>query len=147
MRSLIALVGMLAPLAASAQEAAAPMAAGSPIASLLPLLLIFGVFYFLLIKPQQRRFKEHAALLVALKKGDQVITGGGIIGKVVDADKDGVTTVEIAPGVEIKVTKSSITALVDKTPATPATKKKSKSDGVVKNDNVVLKKDQIANDN
>lgn len=143
MRSLIALAALLAPMTSYAQEAAGP--AGSPLASMAPMLLIFVVFYFLLIRPQQKKFKEHSALLATLKKGDEVVTSGGIIGKVVEADKDGVTTVEIAPGVTVKVTKASISALTSV--AAPLVAAKKKKDSVVKNDNVVLKKDQIANDN
>lgn len=148
MRFLIGSVLVLLPALAGAQEAAAPAAMqGSPVASMLPLLLIFVVFYFLLIKPQQKKMREHTQMLSFLKKGDQVITSGGIIGKVTDADKDGVTTLEIAPGVEIKVTKASVQSLVEKPGAHAATSKKKKADSLVKNDNVVLKKDQIANDN
>ncbi len=137
---------LLAPVVALAQEAGMAGAAQSPLASMLPLVIIFAVFYFLLIKPQQKRLKEHQALLGALKKGDEVVTAGGIVGKVVEADKDGITTVEIASGVVVKVTKQSITALTS-APAAAAPKKKAKADSAVKNDNVVLKKDQIANDN
>lgn len=145
MRRWIALAAAAAPTSALAQVGAP---AGSPLASMLPLLLIFIVFYFLLIKPQQKRFKEHQQLLGALKKGDQVVTSGGLVGKVVEADKDGITTIEIAPGVNVQVTKVSVSSLVaDKAAAAAVSKKKAKSDTVVKNDNVVLKKDQIANDN
>lgn len=146
MRSLIALALTLAPVAALAQDAAAPQ--GSPLASMLPMLLIFVVFYFLLIRPQQKKFKEHNVLLSNLKKGDSVVTSGGILGKVVEADKDGITTVEIANGVQVRVTKSSISALVDANskPIVAAAVAKKKKDDVVKNDNVVLK-DNIANDN
>lgn len=144
MRFLTALALIATPTLANAQVAAAP--GGSPMASMLPLLLIFVVFYFLLIKPQQKRFKAHVALLAALKKGDMVVTNGGLVGKVVEADKEGITTLEIASGVEVKVTKPSIASMLEK-PAPVASKKKGKADGVVKNDNVVLKKDQIANDN
>lgn len=144
MRSLIALAFALAPITSFAQEAASPMG-GSPLASMAPMLLIFVVFYFLLIKPQQKKFKEHTAMLSTLKKGDEVVTSGGIIGKVVDADKDGITTVEIASGVVVKVTKSSISSLTSA--AAPLVAAKKKKDSIVKNDNVVLKKDQIANDN
>lgn len=137
----------LAPAVAVAQDAAdASMAPQSPLMSALPLLFIFAVFYFLLIRPQQKRMKEHGVMLGALKKGDKIVTAGGIVGKIVEADKDGITTVEIAPGVSVKVTKQSISALADATPAAAA-KKKTKADSIVKNDNVVLKKDQIANDN
>lgn len=146
MRSLIALAATLAPITATAQEAAAG-AAGSPLASMLPMVLIFVIFYFLLIKPQQKKFKEHSTMLAALKKGDEVVTSGGIIGKVIEADKDGITTVEIAPGVIVKLTKQSISALSGASAVAAAPAKKTKKDSVVKNDNVVLKKDQIANDN
>ncbi|MFO0109028.1 MAG: preprotein translocase subunit YajC, partial [Alphaproteobacteria bacterium] len=75
------LLSLAAPAIALAQ--AAPAAdAPSPFVSLMPLLLIFVVFYFLMIRPQQKRHKEHQLMLGALKKGDQVITGGGIYGKV-----------------------------------------------------------------
>ncbi len=141
MRFVAALTIAFAPLAASAQEAAA--AQSSPLLSMAPMLLIFVVFYFLLIKPQQKKFKEHATLLSALKKGDEVVTSGGIIGKVVEADKNGITTVEIAPGVTVKLTKQSISALSGASAPITVAKKNS----AVKNDNVVLKKDQIANDN
>lgn len=119
------------------------MSETSPLVSMLPMVLIFVVFYFLLIKPQQKKFKEHAALLGALKKGDEVVTSGGIIGKVVEPDKNGITTIEIASGVTVKVTKQSISALTGASAPVAVAKKNS----AVKNDNVVLKKDQIANDN
>lgn len=139
MRSVAALAIALAPLTAFAQEAEAQ----SPLISMAPMLLIFVVFYFMLIRPQQKKFKEHTALLAGLKKGDEVVTSGGIIGKIVQAEKDGVTTVEIASGVIVKVTKQSISALSGASAPAPVAKKNS----AVKNDNVVLKKDQIANDN
>ena len=119
------------------------MSEASPLVSMLPMVLIFVVFYFLLIKPQQKKFKEHAALLGALKKGDEVVTSGGMIGKIVEADKNGITTVEIAPGVTVKITKQSVSAMAGASAPVVAVKKNS----AVKNDNVVLKKDQIANDN
>lgn len=147
MRIWIASAATLAPMTAFAQEAAAAGPTGSPLTSMLPMVLIFVIFYFLLIKPQQKKFKEHTQMLSGLKKGDEVVTSGGIIGKVVEADKDGVSTVEIAPGVTVKVTKQSISALSGATAAAADLAKKSKKDSVVKNDNVVLKKDQIANDN
>lgn len=140
MRFVATLAIALAPVTAFAQEAEAQ---ASPLISMAPMLLIFVVFYFMLIRPQQKKFKEHAALLSALKKGDEVVTSGGILGKVVEADKDGVTTVEIASGVVVKVTKQSISALTGKSAPAPVAKKSS----AVKNDNVVLKKEQIANDN
>jgi preprotein translocase subunit YajC len=72
-----------------------------------PLLLIFVIFYFLLIRPQQKKMKEHRALVDAVKKGDTVVTGGGLIGKVTRADEQEVE-IEIAPNVRVKVVKSTL---------------------------------------
>jgi len=72
-----------------------------------PLLLIFVIFYFLLIRPQQKKMKDHRALIEAVKKGDTVVTGGGLIGKVTRADETEVE-VEIAPNVKVKVVKSTL---------------------------------------
>ncbi|WP_207478548.1 preprotein translocase subunit YajC [Arenibaculum pallidiluteum] len=83
-------------------------------ASFLPLVLIFIVFYFLLIRPQQKRMKEHRTMLDALRRGDRVVTGGGIIGTVTKADADEVT-VEIAENVRVRVLKSTITSILQKT--------------------------------
>jgi preprotein translocase subunit YajC len=79
------------------------------VTQLAPLLLIFGVFYFLLIRPQQKKQKEHKALLSALKRGDRVLTAGGILGKVTQV-KDGVdeVEVEIAPNVRVSVLRGTI---------------------------------------
>lgn len=71
------------------------------------LLIMFAIFYFLLIRPQQKRAKQHKALIDSLKAGDQVITAGGIHGKVV-AVQDAVVTIEISAGVRIKITRSSV---------------------------------------
>lgn len=73
------------------------------------LLAMFAIFYFLLIRPQQKRAKQHKEMIEALKSGDQVITAGGIHGKVV-AVQDNVVTLEIAAGVRIKVNRISIAA-------------------------------------
>lgn len=74
---------------------------------ILPWLLIFVVFYLLMIRPQQRRVKEHQATIAAVKKGDDVITGGGIRGRVTKVTEDE-AEVEIASGVRIRVIKSTI---------------------------------------
>jgi preprotein translocase subunit YajC len=76
----------------------------------LPIILIFVIFYFLLIRPQQKRQKEHQRMINELKKGDNVITAGGIHGSVVGVAEN-VATIEIAPNVRIKVTRSSIAAV------------------------------------
>lgn len=76
-----------------------------------PLVLIFVVFYFLLIRPQQKRMKEHKATLAAVKKGDQVITGGGLVGKVVRVD-DIYVDVELAQGVKVKAVKTTLSEVL-----------------------------------
>ena len=85
----------------------------SGITSLVPLIIMFAIFYFLLIRPQQKKAKEHKALLEALKKGDQVVTAGGMHGKVT-AVEDTIVTLEVANGVNIKFNKGHIAAIVDK---------------------------------
>ena len=80
---------------------------GSLGSMLLPMLVIFGAFYFLLIRPQQKRQKAHTALVGALGTGDEVLTSGGILGKVT-AVSEHYATVKIADGVEIKIQKSTI---------------------------------------
>ena len=80
----------------------------------LPLVLIFVVFYFLLIRPQQRKAKDHRVMLDALRRGDRVVTGGGIIGIVARADNPEEVTVDIAEGVRIRVVRSTITSVLAK---------------------------------
>jgi preprotein translocase subunit YajC len=77
---------------------------------IIPLVLMFAIFYFLLIRPQQKKAKEHRSLLDGLKKGDFVLTAGGVHGKVTSVD-DTVVSLEIAPGVNIKITKSYIATI------------------------------------
>ena len=89
-----------------AADAAAP-ASMANIAQFAPLILIFIVFYFLLIRPQQKKAKEHQNYLANLKKGDRVITGGGIHGQITGIT-DTVVTLEIAENVRIKVSRSAI---------------------------------------
>jgi preprotein translocase subunit YajC len=80
----------------------------------LPLVLIFVVFYFLLIRPQQRKAKEHRATLDALRRGDRVVTGGGIIGTVVRVESPDEVSVDIADGVRVRVVRGTITSVVAK---------------------------------
>ena len=80
----------------------------------LPLILIFVVFYFLLIRPQQRKAKDQRAMLDALRRGDRVVTGGGIIGTVARVDSAEEVTVDIAEGVRVRVLRSTITSVVAK---------------------------------
>ncbi|GAA6177060.1 preprotein translocase subunit YajC [Sulfitobacter pacificus] len=81
----------------------------------IPLILIFAIMYFLLIRPQQKKVKEHAAMVKALRRGDQVVTQGGIIGKVVKVKDDGELEVEVADGVKIRVIQSTIATVISKT--------------------------------
>jgi preprotein translocase subunit YajC len=87
--------------------------------SLMPLLLIFVVFYFLLIRPQQQKMKQHRGMIENLKRGDQVATAGGIVGKVVKAEpNDSTIMVEIAQGVQVKVVRHTVADLLNKPVAT-----------------------------
>lgn len=85
------------------------------IASLLPLVLIFAVFYFLLIRPQQKRAKEHREMLSAVRRGDKVVTGGGIMGTVTKVVNDDELAVEIAEGIKIRVQRSLLASVQSKT--------------------------------
>jgi len=106
---------------AYAQAAGGAGGAGAAFGSFLPLILIFGIMYFLLIRPQQKKMKELKAMVEAIRKGDQVLTQGGIIGKIHRVGDDGVLEVEIADGVKVKVAKHTIVQVMNKTePATAA---------------------------
>jgi len=91
---------------------------------IIPLILIFGIMYLLLIRPQQRKLKEHKAMVEALRKGDQIITQGGLIGKVTRVGEGEEIDVEIAQGVKIKMIRGSVASVTSKTE--PASKKASK---------------------
>ncbi|MFC3530285.1 preprotein translocase subunit YajC [Paracoccus mangrovi] len=95
-------------------QAAAPAGGAAGLASFLPLILIFVIMYFLMIRPQQKRAKEHRAMVEALKKGDEVVTQGGLVGKVT-AVRDQELEVEIAPGVKVRVIRATVTGLVNRT--------------------------------
>lgn len=106
---------------AFAQTAGAAGGAGSAFASFMPLILIFAIMYFLLIRPQQKKMKELKAMVEALRKGDQVLTQGGIVGKIHRVGDDGIVEVEIAEGVRVKIIKSTIVQVMNKTePASAA---------------------------
>lgn len=84
-------------------------------AQFVPLILIFLIMYFLLIRPQQKKVKEHQAMVAALRRGDTVVTQGGVIGKVVKVKDDNELEVEIADGVKIRVVQNTIAAVTSKT--------------------------------
>jgi len=98
--------------------AAAPSGGASFFVQTIPLVLVFVIFWFLLIRPQQKRMKEHQAQVAAVKKGDRVVTGGGLIGKVTKVG-DTEVEVELAQGVRVQVVKSTLSQVVDPT-AKPA---------------------------
>jgi len=85
------------------------------IGQFVPLILIFGIMYFLLIRPQQKKVKEHQAMVQALRRGDQVVTQGGIIGKVVKVKEDNELEIEVADGVKVRVVQSTIAQVISKT--------------------------------
>jgi preprotein translocase subunit YajC len=89
--------------------------AGSAFASFVPLILIFAIMYFLLIRPQQKKIKEHQKMVQALRRGDQIVTQGGLIGKVSKVKDDGELEVEIAEGVKVRVVRSTVAQVLSKT--------------------------------
>ena len=83
--------------------------------SLVPLILIFGIMYLLLIRPQQKKVKEHQKMVEGLRRGDQVITQGGLIGKVSKVKEDNEIEVELAENVRVRVVKSTVAQVLSKT--------------------------------
>jgi preprotein translocase subunit YajC len=90
-------------------------AGGSMLVQLLPIILIFVVFYFLLIRPQQRRAKEHRNMVQNLRRGDRVVTAGGLIGTVTKVVNDNEMQMEIAEGTRVRVVKTSVQEVLSKT--------------------------------
>ncbi len=88
---------------------------GFDMISLLPLVLIFVVFYFLLIRPQQKKAKSHREMIGAIRRGDSVLTGGGIIGKVTKVLDDDRIQVEISDGVKVQVAKGTVAEVIRRT--------------------------------
>ena len=85
------------------------------IAQFVPLILIFAIMYFLLIRPQQKKVKEHQAMVGAVRRGDQVVTQGGLIGNVTKVKEDNELEVEIAEGVKVRVVQSTLADVRSKT--------------------------------
>lgn len=96
-------------------QTAAPAGGSDMIVQFLPLILIFVVFYFLLIRPQQKKMKEHKAMLSAIRRGDRVVTGGGIIGIVTKVGPEDELTVEIAENVRVRCVRSTVNLVLAKT--------------------------------
>ena len=87
---------------------------GSGIAKFIPLILIFVIFYFFLIRPQQKRVKDHKAMVASLKRGDEIITSGGIIGTIDRVMEDDRIEVIIGENVKVQIIRSTITSLLKK---------------------------------
>jgi len=100
---------------AFAQAAGGTGGAASAITQFIPLILIFAIMYFLLIRPQQKKLKDHRAMVEAVRRGDTVITQGGIIGKISKVKEDGELEVEIAEGVKVRIVRATIAQVVSKT--------------------------------
>ena len=109
---------------AYAQAAADGGSSMGALGSFLPLILIFVVFYFLLIRPQQKRQKQHMAMIDALKAGDNILTNGGIFGTITSVIDAQTFLVEIGNGVKVKVAKGGIAAKVDSSQSTTEPEKK-----------------------
>ena len=101
-----------------AAPAGQPGGVASVMVGILPWVLIFVIFYFLMIRPQQKRMKEHQAEIAAVKKGDRGVTGGGLIGKVTKVG-DTEVEVELGPNIRVQALKSTLSQVVDPT-ARPA---------------------------
>ncbi len=99
-------------LIAPAYAQAGGGAGGFDIVTLMPLILIFAVFYFLLIRPQQKKMKQHKAMISGLKRGDRIVTGGGIVGRVARVEGDNELIVEIAPEVRVRVRQGTVAEVV-----------------------------------
>ncbi|MGI9388422.1 MAG: preprotein translocase subunit YajC [Boseongicola sp.] len=82
---------------------------------IVPMALIFGIMYFLLIRPQQKKVKEHQAMIEAVRRGDQIVTAGGLVGKVTKVKDEGEVEVEISQGVNVRVVKHTISQVRSKT--------------------------------
>ncbi len=110
MMSTLSLLSAVA-YAADVEPGAAAAGGGSAMMTFLPLILLFAVMYFLMIRPQQKKQKEHQAMLNAIQKGDRIQTNGGILGTVTGVDQSELT-VEIAPQVRVKVSRGFIARVI-----------------------------------
>lgn len=109
-------------------QAAGDGGGASGLEAMFPLILIFVVFYFLLIRPQQKKAKQHKAMLAAVRRGDKVVTGGGIMGTVTKVIDDTEITVEIAGGVKVRVERGLLATVLSKTEPVKEDKRSKKDD-------------------
>lgn len=101
---------------------------GDLVGFLLPMVLIFAIFYFLLIRPQQKRMKAHREKIGNIRRGDQIVTAGGLIGKVNKVVSDEELQVEIADGVRVRVVRATVSEVLSRTEPAAKTKSKGKAD-------------------
>ena len=106
---------------------------GGLIQAILPLVLIFAVFYFLLIRPQQKKVKAHRNMLSAVRRGDRVITGGGIFGTVTKVVSDNEVVIQIADAVKVRVARGTISEVVSRTEPAQVEKKDKSAEGAKAN--------------
>ena len=99
---------------------------GGGFSAFVPIIIMFVIFYFLLIRPQQKKTKDHREMLNHLKKGDRIVTGGGIHGRITGVS-DTTLTVEIADKVRVKMNRGNVSSILSATPPPPAPAKESKS--------------------
>lgn len=122
------LTSFFATPAMAAPAAASP--AGMPeeniLMQLVPFIFIFVIFYFLIIRPQQKKFKQHQALISTIKRNDKVILSSGIVGKVTKEEHEGILEVEIAEGVNVKVVASTVSSVEAKEKISNDNSKKNK---------------------
>lgn len=117
---------------AYAQAAGASAGGQDMLTSFLPLILIFVVFYFLLIRPQQKRQKQHKEMLGQLRRGDKVVTSGGILGTVNKVVSDTEVVLEIAEGVKVRVVRATIQEIITKTEPVAGAKDEAKDEAADK---------------
>lgn len=103
---------------AFAQAAAGGSTGGAALLQFVPIILIFVIMYFLMIRPQQKKMKDHKNMVEALRRGDTVVTSGGLIGKVTRVE-DAQLEVEIAPGVKVKIVRATVSNILSKTEPAP----------------------------
>lgn len=119
----------------------------SPLMGALPFIIMGAAFYLLLLRPQQKRIKEHAALVSSISRGDKVITSGGLIGKVSKVDTNGIVHVDIAENVTVQVIADAISSVTDKNGEPKVTTKKLDKQAETVAAPKSAKKSKVANDN
>ena len=110
-RNIIATLSVVFLLSGCPPTGGAEGGGGNPLITFLPFILIFVFFYLLILRPQQKQGKQRKQMLAELKRGDDVVTSGGIYGKILNISEDDVVTLEVAKGISIRVTRSAVSGL------------------------------------